>query len=188
MRSFMSRLTRVLLVVGLLLVLAIIALFWMGGRQRQYDTRVVINAPPELVYFFLTDPETVQSWSGSQTRIQPLTEGGHHQGAKTKITTKVGGLSLDIESEVIETTPNERLITALASRQMMARSDFQLEDQNGSTVLTHSLLVSPRGLSRFFAPFSGNQIQMSLDQGLNNLRRIIETEAKEYSPPQLPVE
>lgn len=188
MQSFMSRVTRVLIGLVVFILLGVIALFWMGGRQRHYQSRVVIQAPRELVFHFLTDLDTIQRWAGGQSNIQALTDGGHRQGAKSRITTRINGLSLQIESEVLETQPHERLITALTSRQMNARSDFQLDADGDKTVLQHTLLVSPRGWARFYAPFSGEQIQSNLDQGLNNLRQIMETEARQFQQPQLPIE
>jgi uncharacterized protein YndB with AHSA1/START domain len=160
----------------------------MGGRQRQYDSRVSINAPKELVFQFLTDPESIRKWAGGSAEIQPLTEGGHRQAARSRIAMNLNGRALDIESEVVESTPTDRLITALTSRQMNARSDFQLEQTNGRTDLVHSLVIWPRGWARIFAPFSGQQIQTGLDQGLENLRQFIELEARQLQQSAAPIE
>lgn len=183
MQSFMSRVTRVLIVLAFLLLLAGVTLFWMGGRQRQYKSHVTINAPKEVVFQYLTDNPKIQAWSSGVAQVQPQSEGGHQKGAKSHISVTVSGYRLEIDSEVLETIADDRLITALNSPQMTARSDFQLEESNGQTILSHSFQVSPRGMSRFFAPFSGTQLQQQLDTGLENLKHFIE---RENLPPRTP--
>jgi hypothetical protein len=85
---------------------------------------------------------------------------------------------MEIDSEVLETVPDERLITALTSTRMDARSDFQLEGDGPTTIVNHSFLVSPKGWSRIAAPFSSAGIQDKLMVGLEQFKRYIESEAQ----------
>ena len=179
MQSFMSRVTRVLIVLAVLFVLTTITLFLMGGRQRQFKNRTTIAAPKEVVFQYLTDPAKIEKWSARVAQVKPLTEGGHKEGAKSHISVVVSGWRMEIDSEVIETILNERLITALTSPQMDARSDFQLEQSDGFTILNHSFLISPKGMSRILAQFSGQQLQARLDSGLEQLKQIIEDEYRQ---------
>ncbi len=183
MQSFMSRVTRVIIVSMVLFVVAAITLFLLGGRQRQYKTQVEIAAPKEVVFQYLTDPAKIQKWSGGKAQIRPLTDEGHKEGAQTHISLVYGGMRLEIESEVLETLLNERLITELSSTQMTARSDFQLEESDGSTLLNHSFQVTPLGMSRLYAPFSRQQLQAELDSGLRNLKQVIEDEYRQRQTP-----
>lgn len=182
MRSFMSRLTRV--IIGSAAVLAIVALvlFLIGGRERQYRSRVEIAAPSDVVFRYLTDLDTIRRWASPGAFIRPLTEGGHQEGSKLHVGFRLGSLPMEVDTEVLETIPDERLITAMQSSHWNARSDFQLESSDGSTSLSHSFRIAPRGIWRIVAPFSGGQIQEKLDMGLNSLGRIIENDFRRAEP------
>ncbi len=173
-RSFMSRVTRFLIVVTVFLIVAAIALFLIGGRQRQFNSQTTIVAPASLVFQYLTDPTKTNRWATGGIQVRPLTEGGHQVGAKSRFTISVDDRTWEIDSEVLETTPNERIITAMTGRQVDGRSDCQLEENNGLTTLRHKFSVTPKGLLRFVAPFSQTQIQTKLDSGLEQFKQAME--------------
>ncbi len=179
MRSFMSRVTRVLIGVMVILIVAVIALFFIGGRQRQFNSQATIVAPASLVFQYLTGQAKAQSWATGGIQVRPLTEGGHHVGAKSRFSVAVDGRTWEIDSEILETTPNERIITALTGRQVDGRSDCQLEEKDGSTTLRHKLSVTPKGLLRLVVPFSDKQIQAKLDRGLEQFKQAIERVARD---------
>lgn len=183
MRSFMSRLTRALIGVTIILFVAVGVLFLVGGRPQQFNSQIVIAAPQALVFEYLTDPAIRQRWTSDGTQIQPLTEGGHRVGAKWRMTLQNDGRQLEFDCEVLESSPNERLICALIGTQLNARSDFRLQEDGGVTSLHHSLIVTPKGILRMFAPFSKDQIQAKLDGGLAQFKQVVERAARTMQLP-----
>jgi uncharacterized protein YndB with AHSA1/START domain len=180
MQSFMSRISRVLIALVILFVLAVFTLFLIGGRQQQYRHQITINAPRSFVFQCLTDPAYIQKWIAGSSKYQVLTEGGHRLGARAHITVSAPGIRMEVDSEVLETIPDERLITALTTSPLDARSDFQLEGNDQTTVVTHSFLVTPKGWARIFAPFSRSEIQTQLAVGLDQLKQHIESVAHQH--------
>ena len=178
MRSFMSRVTRLLILAAIVLVGAAITLYLMGGRTRQFSSQVTISAPRSLIFQFLTDAERLQRWAGSGAKIQPQGEAGHQVGTKWHLTIAANGTRWEFDSEVLETSADERLIRALSGPHLEARSDFRLDEQGQVTTLRHSLSLTPKGWARFVAPFSRDQIQRQLDAGLSQLKQAIEQEAQ----------
>jgi uncharacterized protein YndB with AHSA1/START domain len=173
----MGRVTRVFIALMIVLTIAVLAMYWYGGRERQFESEVAISATQLLVFEFLTDPQRIKSLEGGGARIQPLTDGGHQVGARFHVSLAGNGLPLNVETEVLESQPNERLITMLESSRFSGRSDFKLTTRGQATVLQHTLKVQPKGWARFVAPFSQTQVQTAIDRGLEQLKRRIEREA-----------
>jgi uncharacterized protein YndB with AHSA1/START domain len=179
MRSFMSRLVRLSLWLLVLAVIAVGVIFWTGGRTRSFVSKTTIAAPKELVFQFLTDPEKQLKWTAGGATVRPTSEGGHRKGATSHIVVNREGMHWELDSEILETLENERLITAINGSPFDGRSDFQLQEREGATELQHTLVVRPKGWLRLLAPFSQKQIQAKLDEGVAQFRQAIEQVARE---------
>jgi uncharacterized protein YndB with AHSA1/START domain len=179
----MSRLTRLLIALAVAMLIGLAILFLIGGRPMHFSSQTEIDAPPELVFRFLTDPVIWERVSGT-ARIRPLTEGGHQVGAKAQLTVDYLQKHWVILGEVLESTPGERVIYALETEQLTARSDIRLQEIDGRTTLRHAIILNPRGWLRLWAPFSRRPIQEGLDTALGQLKTAVERGAASIPPEQ----
>ena len=46
----------------LLSVIAVAVLWILGGKQTEFSTALSIDAPPEVIFPYLTQPEQLKSW------------------------------------------------------------------------------------------------------------------------------
>lgn len=149
------------------------ALYVIGGRTAVYRADVEINAPPTTVFAYLTETELLPQWMDGVTKIEPLTDGMHGVGAKSRVTIHDSQV---IEDEVLESKPGELLQIRLTSPGLDAISTYDLHSHGSHTHLSHEFQADFGGIARIFAPFVAGSIQSKLDEDFQRLKQLIESE------------
>ncbi len=75
------------------------------------EQRVHIDAPPEAVFAYMTEPAKLKSWQPSKLAVEPLSEGPPRQGYRVKERTKVGLRQWDQVVEFTEFEPGRSFAT-----------------------------------------------------------------------------
>ena len=111
------------------------------GRDLQgarYSAEVEINAPSQLVFSWMTEPEKLTQWIRGLVGSEPIGDPGLKVGARSLETIEEGGRTCVMESEVLELVPNEKLVVALEMKRgptMKSIASYTLLEEAGRTTV-----------------------------------------------------
>ena len=77
--------------------------------MAKVEQSIIINAPVEKVFAYITDPANEMEWLPGNTDVRDIT--GQGVGQRWGYTYKMMGLPFKGEDEVLEYTPNQRYVT-----------------------------------------------------------------------------
>ncbi|PQO43461.1 hypothetical protein C5Y93_22655 [Blastopirellula marina] len=170
-----SRWMRTISVVFVVAIIAVVVLWFVGGRTIHYHAQVRILAPPAKVYPYLTDPDLLKQWMGDVAAITPLDDKGDEVGAKSTVLVDSNGEKLEMVSEIVEITPDKSLKVRLTCDMFVVVSDYQLSESQGATELSLDMAADFHGLARITAPLISSAIQEKLEADFHRLRDDVES-------------
>ena len=189
MPALMSRLIRLGLITLAVVLVAATTLFVLGGRSRDYSAQVQIDAPAEVVFHYLTDPHSFPRWVQSIERIEPLTAGETQVGSQARVYLNDEGRRSQMIDEVLELLPGESILLESTGAMISARNAFHLTPGSaGKTVLSHTLILRPKGWLRIVIPFMNQQVEQRVRSDLQSLKQLVESEPTIPTLPQVPLD
>ena len=96
------------------------------------ERNVIIKAPVEKVFAYITDPKNEMEWLPGNTDVRDIT--GQGVGQRWGYTFKMMGLPLKGEDEVLEHTPNQRYVTK-SSGGIVSTWTWTFKPEDGGTRL-----------------------------------------------------
>src|SRR5258707_9877290 len=91
-----------------------------------YQASIEIEAPPEKVFAFLTDPKHVKSWQPDVAEAGPLPPGGLQVGAHVGATVQEYGRRFDVDLLVAAMTRNELIAYRMEAPKVSAHVEYRL--------------------------------------------------------------
>lgn len=158
--------------------IGLVGLLWtIGGRPLHYQAQVHILASPEKVFPYLSDPQLMQQWMGDVTEIDPGEDSGNpgQPGATSKLVLYRNGDRLELDSEVLESTPPKELKVRLQNKLFVFVEDYELKSAKDATDLTLNVEANYSGLARITAPLVGSSIEEGLEADFHRLRDKVES-------------
>lgn len=172
----MRRILQIILVVLLLLVIVIAGLWAIGGRRYEYEFELSVNAPPERIYPYLTDPQLLPKWISGLVESKPVTKDGLHVGARSIETVEENARRITMESEVTRYEPNRVLESRLTNEMMDVLVIYELQPDGNGTRLRHKMSANYKGFFiRVIAPLIGGSVRSKLEGDLNRLKHLTES-------------
>jgi len=172
----MSAVKKAAIYLLILCVLAAGIVFWLGSQKYKVTFEQHIDAPPDVVFQHLIEPELIKQWA-DVVSIEPLTNEGHKVGARAKITVRHDDEEMVFEDEVKESRQNERLLVESDSTMILVNSDYQLENllnKNKETRIKVVVEMQYKSIFRFLAPFSGRSIDKKVEKEILRLKNLAE--------------
>lgn len=169
------------LVVSVLVITAVsaVGLWLVGGKKQEYSAAIEIDASPDVVFNYLTDPEKQKSW------IKGLSEVARHQsntdedGASRRITTtrviSVDGQETRFEDQVLRFDLDRSLTVRSSNSDQIVTAIFQLEPRDEQTSMMYRLNRVSCGINRFLAPLSNDTTQSRIDDEIRKLKQLVES-------------
>ena len=158
-----------------LLVIAGGVLFLIGGKQFSVIAETRIDAAPDQVFWRLTDPEQAKQWVDGLQEVEPLTEGGHRVGARSRLTISQGNSTVELEDQVWQSVPGQSLVLRMEGKLFETISVMQLSADRDGTIVRHLAYFTPRSFFRLTAPFAREEVQLKMQDDLNRLKSLAET-------------
>ena len=141
---------------------------------------VEIATGPDDVFPWLADPERRLRWMGALVESEPLTQGPPQLGSRYRDVFEDHGQRIELEAELVEVEPGERLTARLVSKGFESTSAQRLEPVDGGTRLTAALETRYTMLAaRLLAPLVTRHAQTRLEADLARLKELVEAEATE---------
>lgn len=169
------------LVLWILVLAAIVgsSLWLMGSKKKEYTAAIQIDATPESVFPFLTEPEKHKSWVSGLSHVESLAVDAVGDETADRVTgTRIierGGQESRFEDEVIRFEPNALLSVQSSNNGQIMTSIYQLEPRNGQTYFNYRVVKRFRGLKRLYAPLQPDDTQSVIDGDVKKLKDQVET-------------
>lgn len=169
----------------LFVAFSVVALVVFGGgmlmpSQVNVSRDLVINAPPEKIFPHVANLKAFNKWS-PWADLDPDMK-VEFSGAEDGVGQVMSWDSAEMGNgsmKVVESTANEKLVTALDFGQMgTASARFDLASDAGGTKVTWSMIseLGNNPIARWFGPMIKSDISETYDKGLAKLRVVTEGE------------
>jgi carbon monoxide dehydrogenase subunit G len=139
------------------------------------DETLTIQAPPEVVFEQLTDPEKATVWQSSllEARLEP--EGPMRQGTRITETRKILGRKWETVVEVTELEPERLFAGRVASGPVTMEFRYTLEGSGGGTRVTFHMEGEPGGFFRLAEPLVVRHVKQQQESDFATLKEIAES-------------
>jgi uncharacterized protein YndB with AHSA1/START domain len=141
---------------------------------------VEIAAAPADVFPWLADPERRLRWMGALVESESLTEGPPELGSRYRDVFEDHGQRIELEAELVEVEPGERLTARLMSKGFESTSSQRLEAAGTGKRTRLTAAVETRYTmlaARLLAPLVTRHAQKQLEADLARLKELVEAEA-----------
>jgi uncharacterized protein YndB with AHSA1/START domain len=138
-----------------------------------------IAAPASALWDVITDPYHLPRWWPNTERVENVSEGEPTERSWTQVLGTRGGRGVRADFRCIDSSDGERYVfeqtvegTPFERFVRRARTEIQLEPQNGNTKVTMALDRQLRGLSRLGSPMMRRAIGRTLNEALDGLETV----------------
>lgn len=143
------------------------------------EHQIEINQPVEVVFNYLSDFNNNLEWTSQVVEAQWETPGAVKVGSKSLQVSKLFGRRIQTVAEVIEYQPNQKIVSRLDMRGIMATITYQFEELANTkagaiTRLYYQVEGQLPRLLKFAAPLMVNSGRRSVIKDLANLKAVLE--------------
>lgn len=162
-------------------VILFILVGFLLPSEFKVERSITINAPASKVYAQVANLKQWKKWGVWFQRDPQMTV--EYQGQPEQVGMKSSWQSASEgsgEMQIIELTPNQRMVYSLyfPDFEMGSTGEFQLTEQNGNTKVVWLDYgdVGSNPLNHYFAAFMDSMIGPDFEQGLKNLKKLVENQ------------
>ena len=140
----------------------------------RYESSLVINAPADTVFAYISDIEKLSDWGGFRNVIRKTSDGPVGVGSTYECDGKQFGSHTDTTT-VVEYVQGKAFVSESQGDTGHSRNSFLLEDQGGSTKVTKVLeFPKPALTTRLAAPLLLWMAPNNLKKDLQRIKARIE--------------
>lgn len=170
------------LLITLLIVAGVAAssLWIIGGKKNEYSTSLVIDAQPQQVFPYLTQPDLLKSWIDGLAEVSELVKPPEEKLPSPAVTTprvfrSANGKQIRFQDEIIRFDPDKLVSVQSRNGSHVITSIYQLElKEDNKTSLTYRVKTANRGVGRFLAPLNSTNIQEQMENDARSLKELVE--------------
>jgi uncharacterized protein YndB with AHSA1/START domain len=130
--------------------------------EMKIEQRFHVNAPPEAVFSYMTDPANLRAWQPSKLSVEPLNDGPPGKGYRLKERTKIGLRQWDQIVEFTEFEPGKVLATHIVDGSVPVDGRWTFAgDRSDGTHLTFVAEGSFTGPMKLIEPLLKRGIERS---------------------------
>ncbi len=171
----MSNLAKFIMLLSIGLVLAAASIWFIGGKKKEYDTSVEINARASQIFPYLVDSDLKKDWMQGFVEQELIGESPIEEGSEVRTVQESDGDPIETIGLVIRYAENEIISIKYNSHQRLLTSIFKLKEINKKTEVEYRLIVRANGLKRFTSVFSEDEYRKEIERDLNNLVKRVES-------------
>ena len=145
--------------------------------MHRNEHAVEIGRPPATVFPYLVASEQRLRWMGALKESEQVTEGKPGLGAGFRDVFEERGQRIEIDAEIVEWEPPERLVLSLRGRAFRSTGTQRLEVVDGGTRLTTTIETEYTSrMVRLMAGVVTRHAQAQLEQDMARLKEVVERE------------
>ncbi|HEX2111162.1 MAG TPA: SRPBCC family protein [Gaiellaceae bacterium] len=145
--------------------------------MHRNEHSVEIDRPPEAVFPYLVEADKRLRWMGALKEAEQLTDGSPGLGTRFRDVFEDRGQRFEIDTEIVEWEPGERLGTRLRANAFESSGRQELERLDGRTRLTTTIETEYRSrMARLMAGVITRHAQTQLEQDHARLKTVLESQ------------
>jgi uncharacterized protein YndB with AHSA1/START domain len=138
---------------------------------------VEIDRPPAAIFPYLVASEQRLRWMGALAKSEQVTDGAPGHGTRFRDVFEERGQRIEIDAEIVEWEPPERLGLLLRSRAFQSIGLQTLQALDGRTRLTTTIDTEYKSrVARLMAGMITSQAQARLEKDMADLKQLVEHE------------
>jgi uncharacterized protein YndB with AHSA1/START domain len=146
---------------------------------QRNDAEISIDAPQELVFEWLTEPELMQRWISGLLEFEPL-DPGPASGSRSRQTLRVKGQTFSLDSVITSFEPPGAFDVKVEHRGFESASHYRLEEHEGHTHLAVTIETTYKLFAnRLLGALVTRETQKKLDADLERLKELVEADAQD---------
>ena len=138
----------------------------------------MVDAPPAVVFEYLTDREKATIWQASLLEAYFKPDGPVQKGTEIHEVRKLLGRKLESTVEVTEFEPERLFGGRVRSGPVPWQFRYTFQDADGSTRVDFHMEGEPGGFFRLAEPLVVRTVARQLENDFSTLRELVETSAK----------
>ncbi len=139
----------------------------------QHEISVHLNCTPAQVFAYLVDPQKLLLWQSDLISSEILTAGPLLEGSRFQEVRRIGRRETEIRGQISDFEPDRCLATRTETKPE-ASVRYELEPEEGGTLLTYTFNLRAAGLMRLLEPILGSSIRKGTEADLARLRQLVE--------------
>lgn len=169
----------------LLYAIGVLALIFFGmgilKPSISYESEVSFNKPIEEAWAVMSDETRITEWLKEIKRIEPKSGTPHTVGAVSEIYVDQNGEEMMMEETITALKTNEQIAMTFTMDFMSMDYEMILSERAGKThILTKSKTVGNGIFAKSLLAFMSGSMKEQEDINLNNLKKVIEENTKNY--------
>lgn len=138
------------------------------------ESRIEIGAAPATVFPWLVEPDRLSRWISGFIGSEPIGSSEVRVGSRSRDIIEAEGRRIEVETEIVELHPGERLAVRITSSSSDQVDSYDLGARGGATELTYRSDMRLRGPMRLLGPLITSRIRARADNDLATLKREVE--------------
>lgn len=139
----------------------------------EFTNTVAINRRPDEVFAYLSQFENIPAWNYAISQTRRVGTGPVGVGSRYTQTRTIPRPA-DEDFEIIAFTPPGHLAIRGVLGPFQADSDYRLEADGESTILTNAMTLEASGVMRIAASLAGSRVRTAVAANLDVLKQLLE--------------
>jgi uncharacterized protein YndB with AHSA1/START domain len=139
-------------------------------------TEITIDAPPERVAAFASEPENAPRWYANIQSVEWKTEPPLRVGAQIAFVAQFLGKRMAYTYEIVEWIPSERLVMRTAEGPFPMETTYAWATEGQGTRMTLRNAGQPSGFAAITAPLMVAAMRKANEKDLAQLKALLENE------------
>jgi uncharacterized protein YndB with AHSA1/START domain len=171
----------------LLYVITALALVFVGNGlitpEITYESTVTVDKPVEESWAVMSDETRITEWLEGITKIENVSGTPGTVGAVSKIYFEENGAEMIMEETITALTPNEHIAMTFTMDFMNMDYEMNMTEGNGKSHITTKSKTTGNGFfARCILSFMKGAMKDQEDANLNKLKKVIDSNTKNYAP------
>lgn len=141
------------------------------------EVSTVINRPVEVVFAFVSNPESYPKWISGISELTSMSAGPIGGGTTYRSVLTFLGRRIETEAEFTEFEPNHSYATKSKSGPFPVQNRVTFERVEGGTRVTLTLVGEPGGFFKLAEPLLVSMLKRQFQADLANLKDLMESHA-----------
>lgn len=172
----MTGLTKFVLFAFIAVVLLLVGLWLVGGKQRVHSAQIMIDAKPSVVFNYLYESNLRKKWVAGLQGAQLQTDPPAQLDSVFRSTYRVDDYAYEAEETIIRFEAGELVVIRCRAPHAVITSVMRLEAAGDMTRFSYDVTESLHGLARFRAAIAKSKLQEQLEREVLALKNAVETQ------------
>ncbi len=148
-----------------------------------YESEIIVNKPVNESWAVMSDDTNLPKWIKGLKKIELINGTANTVGAISKIYVEDNGQEMIMEEIITAVTPNEHLAMTFTMDFMDMDYEILFKEKDGKTSIKSKSTTTGNGIiAKSMISFMTSSMQAQEDENLNNLKKLIEENTKDYFP------